>query len=74
MLIENKILPKSISDLYEDLIDSANNTDDKNRDIKIESVTAGGWSGFTDKYWLTALIPNQKEKVNFRYRISKRRL
>ena len=23
MLIENKILPKSISDLYEDLIDSA---------------------------------------------------
>lgn len=26
--------------------------------------TTGGWLGITDKYWLVALIPNQKEIVN----------
>jgi len=32
-------------------------------------ASTGGWMGFTDKYWLTALIPDQKEKVtsNFRH-------
>lgn len=25
--------------------------------------TTGGWFGFTDKYWLVALIPDQKESV-----------
>ncbi len=28
------------------------------------SQPTGGWLGFTDKYWLTALIPDQKEQVN----------
>jgi len=27
-------------------------------------TTTGGWSGFTDKYWLTALIPAQDEAVS----------
>ncbi len=26
-------------------------------------ATTGGWMGFTDKYWLVALIPDQKEAV-----------
>jgi YidC/Oxa1 family membrane protein insertase len=26
--------------------------------------STGGWIGFTDKYWLTALIPNQQAAVN----------
>ena len=26
--------------------------------------STGGWIGFTDKYWLTALIPDQKEKLS----------
>ena len=26
--------------------------------------TTGGWLGITDKYWLTALIPNQSKAVN----------
>ncbi len=43
------------------------------QEIKYASMTAGqrmpfdsttGWLGFTDKYWLTALIPSQKETVN----------
>jgi YidC/Oxa1 family membrane protein insertase len=25
--------------------------------------TTGGWAGFTDKYWLTAVIPDQKSNV-----------
>jgi YidC/Oxa1 family membrane protein insertase len=28
--------------------------------------TTGGWLGFTDKYWMAALIPNQKDKVTAR--------
>ncbi len=29
-----------------------------------EYSTTGGWLGFTDQYWLTALIPNQTADVN----------
>ncbi|MDB5452146.1 MAG: preprotein translocase subunit, partial [Caulobacteraceae bacterium] len=38
----------------------------KGKDIPEDS--RGGWLGLTDKYWLAALIPDQKEaiKVNFR--------
>ena len=28
----------------------------------------GGWIGITDKYWLTALVPDQKAQVNSRFR------
>jgi len=30
--------------------------------------TTGGWLGFTDKYWLTALIPDQKAAVDASFR------
>ncbi len=29
--------------------------------------TTGGWVGFTDKYWLGALIPDQKRNINAKY-------
>lgn len=29
-------------------------------------TTTGGWIGITDKYWLTALIPDQNEAINAR--------
>jgi YidC/Oxa1 family membrane protein insertase len=34
----------------------------------VEETTTGGWIGITDKYWLVALIPNQKtyEKTVFK--------
>ncbi|HWH21716.1 MAG TPA: membrane protein insertase YidC, partial [Allosphingosinicella sp.] len=30
--------------------------------------TTGGWLGFTDKYWLTALVPDQKASVEAAFR------
>ena len=47
---------------YEDLEDSGK------KGINIKPLEAGGWIGLTDKYWLTALLPDQKEIFNFTYR------
>ncbi len=33
-----------------------------------ESSGAGGWAGITDKYWLTALVPDQATKASVSYR------
>ncbi|WP_419252399.1 membrane protein insertase YidC [Caulobacter sp. ErkDOM-YI] len=30
----------------------------------------GGWAGITDKYWLTALIPDQSQDVTAQYRVT----
>ena len=47
---------------YEDLEDAGK------KGINIKPLEAGGWIGLTDKYWLTALLPDQKEMFNFTYR------
>ena len=36
--------------------------------IEFESEEKGGWVGFTDKYWLTALVPDQTQMSNFSMR------
>ena len=33
---------------------------------QINKTSQGGWIGFTDKYWLTALVPDQKLKISTR--------
>ncbi|MBK8176170.1 MAG: membrane protein insertase YidC [Rhodospirillales bacterium] len=33
----------------------------------ISEHTTGGWIGFTDKYWMSALIPDQKKAINARF-------
>ncbi len=33
----------------------------------IDYTSTGGWLGFTDKYWLTALIPPQQQEVKARF-------
>jgi YidC/Oxa1 family membrane protein insertase len=33
----------------------------------IDYGSTGGWLGFTDKYWLTALVPQQKEAIKARF-------
>ena len=30
-------------------------------------TSTGGWFGFTDKYWLTAFVPDQKETIGARF-------
>ena len=34
---------------------------------RIEYQTTGGWLGFTDKYWLVALVPDQTEPLDARF-------
>jgi YidC/Oxa1 family membrane protein insertase len=38
-------------------------------DVAYSETSTGGWAGITDKYWLTAIIPDQAvpETVRFRY-------
>ena len=36
-------------------------------DGTFETTSTGGWVGFTDKYWLTALIPGSDETFNASY-------
>ncbi|MSP49385.1 MAG: membrane protein insertase YidC [Alphaproteobacteria bacterium] len=33
----------------------------------VEVTSTGGWIGFTDKYWMVAAIPDQKESVKARF-------
>ncbi|HEX8412681.1 MAG TPA: membrane protein insertase YidC, partial [Sphingomicrobium sp.] len=52
----------------------ANNT--ANYDIDFDTIdegpskfsTTGGWLGFTDKYWLSALVPDQAQAVDAQFR------
>ena len=34
-------------------------------------VTTGGWVGFTDKYWMVALVPSQTDEVRAGYSLQK---
>jgi YidC/Oxa1 family membrane protein insertase len=40
------------------------NYDSFENDARQSFATSGGWLGFSDKYWLTALIPDQKSQVD----------
>jgi YidC/Oxa1 family membrane protein insertase len=39
------------------------NYSDVTGDAKVENNSKGGWAGFTDNYWATALIPDQKTDI-----------
>lgn len=43
--------------------------DDLHDEAPISLASTGGWAGFTDKYWLTSLVPDQAEalQANFRH-------
>ncbi|MDC1357613.1 membrane protein insertase YidC [Pseudomonadota bacterium] len=47
---------------YEDLFESGK------KGINIKPTENGGWTGLTDKYWMTALLPDQNKKYSFTYR------
>jgi YidC/Oxa1 family membrane protein insertase len=51
----------TITDLdYDDLIEAPNS--------QVDYTTTGGWLGVTEKYWLAALVPDQKAKVKASFR------
>jgi len=41
---------------------------DHKPDVPQKFTSTGGWLGFTDKYWLTVLIPDQSEKLAASFR------
>ncbi len=43
-----------------------NDYDDLKDEGELKYTTTGGWVGFTDKYWLTALVPDQTQPINAR--------
>lgn len=50
---------------YDDLVDDGDTG-------TVELTTTGGWLGFTDKYWLTALIPPQQDPIKAKFKHSAR--
>ena len=52
---------------YDDLSDDCSSENNIKSDY-CNQKTDVGWLGFTDKYWLTALIPNQLETININHR------
>jgi YidC/Oxa1 family membrane protein insertase len=55
--------------LQETSYEKAKSEGEKHAGIAFDSTGAGGWAGITDKYWLTALIPDQTiaAKTLFQY-------
>ena len=47
---------------------SAKSEGEKHDGIAYTATAPGGWAGFTDKYWLSAVIADQKEDVTTTYR------
>jgi len=42
----------------------------KSSGISFRHEGRGGWGGFTDKYWLTALLPDQTRNADFSFRVT----
>jgi len=62
--LDDKLLEKK----YGALIDDCSSTTNAKK-LFCDQKSTGGWLGFTDKYWMATLIPDQNEqiKANFRH-------
>ena len=62
-LVNDELLEKNYDDLLDDCSSSITIKDDF-----CDEKGQGGWLGFTDKYWMSVLIPDPKEPININYR------
>jgi len=52
--------------VFDGTLQEINYTDLQEKNVS-KNKTTGGWLGITDKYWLVALVPDQKMPVNTRF-------
>ncbi len=62
-LTNDELLEKSYDDLEDDC-----NTSITTKNSYCDNKTEGGWLGFTDKYWMSVLVPDPNEPINVNYR------
>ena len=62
-LINDELLEKNYDDLEDDCTNAL-----QVKDSYCDNKSSGGWLGFTDKYWMSTLIPEPNEPININYR------
>ncbi len=62
-LINDELLEKNYDDIAEDCTSSL-----QTKKSFCDNKSLGGWLGFTDKYWMSALIPDPDQSINVNYR------
>ena len=62
-LVNDELLEKGYDDLLDDCSSSM-----PIKDTFCDAKAQGGWLGFTDKYWMSVLIPDPNEPINVNYR------
>ncbi len=62
-LINDELLEKNYDDIAEDCTSSL-----QTKKSFCDNKSQGGWLGFTDKYWMSALIPDSDQSINVNYR------
>ena len=64
-LLNDELLEKNYDDMAEDCSSSL-----QTKKSFCDNASKGGWLGFTDKYWMSALIPDPEQSINVNYRHS----
>ncbi len=62
-LLNDELLEKKYDDIAEDCTSSL-----QTKKSFCDNKSKGGWLGFTDKYWMSALIPEPDQSINVNYR------
>ena len=62
-LINDELLEKNYDDIAEDCSSAL-----QTKKSFCDNKSQGGWLGFTDKYWMSALIPDPEQSINVNYR------
>ena len=66
-LIDDELLEKNYDDIFEDCTKSLKNL---KKSFCDKNSINGGWLGFTDKYWMSTLIPEKNQSIRVEHRHS----